>query len=94
MPSLRDYLRRYWFEFDVADRSFPSAAGVTAVDRQDAEELLSARVFGSRGLPSIRRVVEDVDVRDLDQAHVVPNMADPSVRGVWWPRSPRPTGVD
>jgi len=29
---------------------------------------------------------EDVDVRALDGGHVLPNMGDPSVRGVWYPR--------
>jgi len=28
----------------------------------------------------------DVDVRELDQRHVVPNMGPPSIFGVWYPR--------
>jgi hypothetical protein len=38
----------------------------------------------------MREVIEDIDVRDLhlvDQSHVVPNMGDPSIRGVWFPRT-------
>jgi hypothetical protein len=30
-------------------------------------------------------VVEDVDIRDLDQGHVVPNMGPVNFRGVWYP---------
>jgi hypothetical protein len=37
-------------------------------------------------MPSPLAVIEDVDVRELDQGHVVPNMGDPTVRGVWYPR--------
>jgi len=29
--------------------------------------------------------VEDVDVRTLDQGHVIPNMLPPDRRGVWYP---------
>lgn len=38
-------------------------------------------------VPVIREVIEDIDVRDLDQSHVVPHMDDPSIRGVWFPRA-------
>ena len=29
--------------------------------------------------------VEDIDIRELDQNHVVPNMAPVNLRGVWFP---------
>jgi len=32
------------------------------------------------------KVVEDVDVRTLDQGHVVPNMGAVNFPGVWFPR--------
>ena len=60
--------------------------GVTAVDRHDAERLLRAVVFNDQALPDPVEVVQDIDVRDLDQGHVLPNMGDPTVRGVWFPR--------
>jgi hypothetical protein len=31
------------------------------------------------------RIIVDVDVRDLDQGHVIPNMGPPNLRGVWYP---------
>jgi hypothetical protein len=55
-------------------------------DRSDAEALLAACVLAKAGLPPVREVIEDVDVRTLDAGHVLPNMGDPSVRGVWFPR--------
>ena len=48
--------------------------------------LLSTAMFGDAAVPVPSRVIDDVDVRDLDQRHVVPNMGDPAVRGVWFPR--------
>jgi len=59
---------------------------VTAESRAAAEALLRTELFGGAALPAPSDVLEDVDVRDLDQGHVVPNMGDPSTRGVWFPR--------
>jgi hypothetical protein len=87
MPVLRDYLRRFWFRWEGNPRELsPLGYGVTAVDRRDAETLLSAAWFGGAPLPTGADVAEDVDVRSLDEGHVRPNMGDPSVRGVWYPR--------
>jgi len=30
-------------------------------------------------------IIEDVDVSTLDANHVLPNMAPPNLRGVWFP---------
>ena len=88
-PSLRDHLHRYWFRFEADDRLLGTGTalgcGATALDRADAEALISDRVFGGEPLPPVLSAVEDVDVRDLDQGHVIPNMGDPSIRGVWFP---------
>lgn len=90
MASVRDYLHRYWFRWDGEPRELPRGAvlgyGVTGIDRADAEKLLSAALLGGAPLPPGADVITDVDVRKLDQGHVLPNMGDPSVRGVWFPR--------
>jgi hypothetical protein len=59
---------------------------VTAADRPDAEELVRSRLLGGHPLPDDAEVIEDVDVRELDANHVLLNMGDPSIRGVWYPR--------
>jgi hypothetical protein len=56
---------------------------VTAVSREDAESLIRECLDGQ--LPPVRRVIDDVDVRALDAGHVLPNMGDAAVRGVWFP---------
>jgi hypothetical protein len=90
VASVRDHLRRYWFRWDGDPHDLPPGAalgyGVTAVDRADAEMLISAALLGGAALPDGADVAENVDVRNLDQGHVLPNMGDPSVRGVWYPR--------
>jgi hypothetical protein len=90
MSGVRGYLHRYWFRFaDLRAASAVGAAlgcGVTAVDQADAERLLVSGVFSGRPLPAVEAVVEDVDVNDVDAGPVLPNMGDPSVRGVWFPR--------
>jgi hypothetical protein len=80
-PELNNpMLRRYWFK--TKDRL---GFGVTAYSVDDAKRLIddAARRLGWDY--EILRIVEDVDVRDLDQGHVVPNMGPPNFRGVWYP---------
>jgi hypothetical protein len=90
VAPLSDHLHRYWFRWDGDPHDLPAGAtlgyGVSAVDRADAETLLSAALLSGGALPDGSEVIEDVDVRTLDQGHVLPNMGDPSVRGVWYPR--------
>jgi hypothetical protein len=60
--------------------------GVTAYDRADALNILQATVFAETSMPEIVEVIEDVDVRTLDQGHVIPKMGVVVERGVWFPR--------
>jgi hypothetical protein len=48
------------------------------VDRADAEALIRSGLFAGKPLPEVIEVVEDVDVRELDQGHVLPDMGAPS----------------
>ena len=84
------HLKRYWFEFnnesdDVHDIWFPKKCGVTAYNYEDAIDLLRLCVFKKRSLPQIKKVVEDVDISNLDANHVRLNMSIPTKRGVWYP---------
>jgi hypothetical protein len=74
-------LTRYWF---TADRGF--GFGVTAKSVADAELLLASAGFVPGRDFETGGVLENVDVRTLDQNHVVPNMGSPNIRGVWFPR--------
>ncbi len=83
-------LTRYWFEFDLTlDEPHPIGVligcGVTAHNYEDAIMLLRQRVFTHDPLPTITRVVADVDISTLDADHVLPNMGIPSERGIWYP---------
>lgn len=82
-------LRRYWIQFDATQATLPiglgHGCGVTAYDYSDAVALLKDRVFGGESPPEAKNIVEDIDVSTLDAGHVLPNMSDPSTRGVWFP---------
>jgi hypothetical protein len=87
---VKGQLTRYWIEFDFAEGYEPPVGtrlgiGVTAFDRDDALGLVGERVFSAHEVPPVSRVREDVDVSTLDQAHVIPNMAPPNSRGIWFP---------
>ena len=83
-------LHRYWIRFDDTHRichalGLGLGCGVTAFDLDDAIALLEEHVFKGPMPVPIASSTEDVDVRTLDQGHVIPNMLPPHWRGVWYP---------
>ena len=83
MPNLElnnPLLRRYWFK-TREHHGF----GVTAYSVADARALISDAAQRLGWSCEVIGIVEDVDVRDLDQDHVVPNMGPPNFRGLWFP---------
>ena len=73
-------LRRYWFKTKEH-----LGFGVTAYSLRDAEQLLDEAARGLGMDYEVLEVIGDVDVRALDQNHVLPNMGLVNVRGVWFP---------
>jgi hypothetical protein len=74
-------LRRFWFHV-------PGQWGIgVSAETLSAAIELAAHAAVDMGWPFDPALVEeDVDVRTLDQGHVIPNMAPPVWRGVWFPR--------
>ena len=74
-------LKRFWFEFQK-EPALPQevwmGCGVTAYDFDDAINLLKQRVFKTNEIPVIINCKENVDIRNLDQNHVVLNMLPPN----------------
>jgi hypothetical protein len=83
-------LTRYWFAFVQSES--PSAlnlgCGITAYDRSDAERMLHDTVFSIFAERVVAQVVENIDVTTLEKNHVLPNLGNPAVRGVWYPALP------
>jgi hypothetical protein len=86
---------RYWIQFEIAPdelETFPEyllvgrGCGVTASDMKDAKHLLRDRLFRQSPIPTIKVVIENVDVSTLDEFHILPNIGVPVVRGVWYPK--------
>jgi hypothetical protein len=82
-------LHRYWFTFNDPPKYSPLGlgCGVTAFNYQDAVDMMNSNIFANFEwpIPTIQSVIEDVDIRHLDQGHVIPNMGSIFVRGVWFP---------
>jgi hypothetical protein len=78
-------LHRYWIRL-APDDEFRHEFGVTAFSEEDALAILARMVFAGQAMPDVLEVRADVDVRDLDQGHVTPNMGPPNWRGVWYPK--------
>ena len=73
-------LHRYWFQTKEH-----YGFGVTAYTVEDAKALVDKAALYIGWSTETIKIIEDVDVRDLDQNHVVPNMGPPNLRGVWFP---------
>ena len=73
-------LHRYWFQ--MTDHI---GYGVTAYSEDDARNLIAGAVGGAALESGLVQIIVDVDVRSLDQSHVIPNMGPPNLRGVWYP---------
>jgi len=83
-------IKRFWFEFLESSKEplpigFQHGCGLSAYDCNDAVQLLKERVFKSTGFLIIEKMIEDVDVSTLDRGHVLPNMGNVTVRGIWFP---------
>lgn len=77
--GLKDHLlHRYWFKVKKG-----LGFGITAYTEEEAYRLAAE---AADALQLDFDVLEDIDIRDLDQRHVVPNMGPPNFRGVWFPR--------
>ena len=81
---------RYWFEFECSPGiDWPPGigygCGVTAMDYEDAVGLVSTHVFRGEPMFPIKKCIEDVDVSTLDGGQILPNMASPHRRGIWYP---------
>jgi hypothetical protein len=75
-------LRRFWYPL-----AGYLGVGVTALTETDARALAeAARARSWPKAPPVNEVICDVDIQNLDQKHVVPNMEAPNWAGVWYPR--------
>ena len=87
-------LTRYYIRLENKSEMLPVrlplGCGVTAHDEQDARDIVlqyltvHCRLTGEQ-MPAIREIVANVDVRTLDQNHVVPNSGNIFKRGMWFP---------
>jgi hypothetical protein len=83
--------KRYWLITFPENRFGPKNLGLTAVSAVQAKTLAKQelRRLGWQQISEEdvdkAEVIEDIDVRDLDQNHVIPNMGVASRQGMWFP---------
>jgi hypothetical protein len=58
--------------------------GVTGADIDECLDIVQQRIFGG-AMPTVLKVVEDIDVSTLDEQVVLPNIEPPIWRGIWFP---------
>jgi hypothetical protein len=74
-------LTRYWFRSRKG-----LGVGVTAFNVEDARSLIRLNTFLMSYEPIFDSYIENVNIHDLDQNHVIPNMGVVVDRGIWYPR--------
>ncbi|RYE41078.1 MAG: hypothetical protein EOP48_24190 [Sphingobacteriales bacterium] len=84
-------LKRYWIITCPENRLGPKNLGLTALSGVQAkafakQELsrLGWQQISDEDIDSAE-VVENIDIRDLDQNHVIPNMGVVNRQGMWFP---------
>jgi hypothetical protein len=82
-----DMLHRYWFELSQSNdpNILNTGCGITAFSVEDAKNILESEVFKVYGGRNIINIIENIDISDLDDGVVKPNMKQPTIRGVWFP---------
>ncbi|MDB5276090.1 MAG: hypothetical protein JWR61_1045 [Ferruginibacter sp.] len=85
-------LRRYWFITFPDNPYGPQNIGVSAYTKEEAKLLirqLSLRdaymALISASLNDTTKVIEDIDIRLLDQGNVIPNMGVVTFKRIWYP---------
>jgi hypothetical protein len=84
-------LKRYWFITFPENRFGPRNFGVTAFSKEHARNILIEEMDRSglnillENLNDETEVIEDIDIRLLDQGHIIPNMGVVTFKGVWYP---------
>ena len=76
------YLIRYRFASKIG-----SGVSVTACDLQNAVSLIKEKSTAMAFNSDFHDYLEDVDIQELDQNHVIPNTGVMIYRGVWYPFS-------
>ncbi|MDR6781624.1 hypothetical protein ABIE26_001888 [Pedobacter africanus] len=81
---------RYWIKFNFENYApIPSGTiigcGVTALDYEDALNIINDKLFKNNSMAPIENLIENVDISTLDAGHILPNMGLPNVRGIWFP---------
>ena len=77
-------LTKYWIEFDSLDSSWRSV-GITAYTEEDAINIIKEYLKNDT-LPEIIDLQSNINLNELDQNHVIPNMSEPYFRGIWYPK--------
>jgi hypothetical protein len=82
-------MHKFWIKFDVRfggqTYGVLLGCGVTADNQDEAIQTAAKVIFRGDPTPRILSVIEDVEVSGLDAKHVLPNMGDSNLAGVWYP---------
>src|SRR5438874_13037988 len=86
---MENRLHRFWITFHDAPGFFPLGFGVTAESAEEAMDFVKTTLQGwwpDQPMPTRARIMEDVDVSELQQDLPLSHFGIPCNLGVWYPR--------
>lgn len=82
-------LRRFWIITFPEDPLGPRNIGVTAFTIEEAKQIARNAILNMNlswiKIDAQTKFIEDIDIRSLDQDHVIPNIGVVSFQGIWFP---------
>jgi hypothetical protein len=84
-------LKRYWFIIYPDFKYGPRNIGVSALSISEAKKIILETMTKlnwnhiSATIIENAEIIENIDIRLLDQGHVIPNMGPVVFEGVWFP---------
>lgn len=80
-------LEKFWIRFKTIPKPtvLNLGSGVTAFSKEDAMTIVEERLYKIFNDLEIIDIITVASLNDLDEKHILPNIGDPCLRGIWFP---------
>jgi len=78
---MEKFLTKYWFKTESG-----LGIGVTAYSVEDAISIIRGQETAMNFNPIFTSYIQNINITELDQNHIIPNMGICTNRGIWYPK--------
>jgi hypothetical protein len=79
------WIKLVWNNLSDVPAGAKIGIGVTAESPTEAIRLVSFLMFSNKKIPYEYLIAEIPSIQELDQKHVIPNMGNILIKGIWFP---------